>query len=223
MRQIALLRASHSKASTRNFRREMPAHIETVSMHDTSFRASGFAPQTYDGIVITGSSSSVLDGDEWIDEARATVRTAVEEHDLPTLGVCWGAQLLADALGGTVERGTKRELGFRTVERTDNTHPAFHGIEDEFTAFQSHTDYVTQIPDNAELLARTDDSKQAFSYKSSLGVQFHPEVDYRTTTELVDTYKETDTVPAEQDNSVHSWALAEEAGDVLRNFVYEQL
>lgn len=223
MKDIALLKASHSNVSTRNFRREIPAHIQTIHMHGGTFSSDSFNPREYDGIVITGSSSSVLDETPWIGEAEKAVTTAVEQHSVPTLGVCWGAQLLAHALGGTVEQTDTRELGYRTVERTDSTHPIFHGIEDRFTAFQSHADYIRDIPRDGELLALSDDSKQAFSYNSAIGVQFHPEVDYRSATDLIAKYGGQKTTPDEQDKTVQSWALSKETSDVLRNFIHKQV
>jgi GMP synthase (glutamine-hydrolysing) len=219
MKDIALLRASYSNVSSRNFSRELPANICSIDIQSESFQPEEFNSATYDAIIISGSKASVLDQKEWIKQAEKVVTEAVEEHSTPTLGVCWGNQLLAQAFGGTVETKKKRELGFTTVNRTENEHPIFHGIEDKFTAFQSHTDYVTEIPPSARLLAENSEAKQAFTYQSAVGVQFHPEVDYRTATDLINKYKDKKTVPQEPDSSVESWALSRESSDVLRNFL----
>ena len=220
MKNIALLRASHTDVSARNFQREVPAQLRLINMHNDTFKANQFSPEIYDGIIISGSRASVLDEEDWIAEAKKAVTEAVEYHGTPTLGVCWGNQLLAHALGGRVERGEKRELGFREIQRKDNSHPIFFGIEDYFTAFQSHGDYVTKTPQEATLLAENDVAIQAFSYKSSVGVQFHPEVDYRTAKDLAGNYQNEETVPSSPDTTVDSWALSEESTDILTNFIH---
>lgn len=221
MKNVALLRASYSDTAVRNFRREVPAQVRSVDMHSEKFDSKQFNPELYDGLIISGSKASVLDQQNWIEHAKEAVRKAVEEHNIPTLGVCWGNQLLAHTFGGEVKRGEDRELGFRNVSQTKNEHPILRGIEQDFTAFESHTDYVTKIPSDAELLAKNEVGNQAFSYKSAVGIQFHPEVDYRTAIELIKKYQSENTVPNNPDKSLDSWALAEESSDVLRNFVWE--
>jgi GMP synthase (glutamine-hydrolysing) len=96
--------------------------------------------------------------------------------DLPTLGVCLGAQLMALALGATLSRGN-RELGWSPVTLADaaagtplrhlDGAPVLHWHQDTFS-----------LPEGAELLASTDgNANQAFAYGRSLGFQFHPEAD----------------------------------------------
>ena len=218
MKNLALLDGSHSKAPLRNFRREVPANIERIDLQEAEVdNLDG-----YDGAIIAGSSSSVLDDEEWIRQAGQLVEEAVNQLSLPVLGVCWGSQLLAHVNGGTVERGSVRELGYRTVNQTNIKHSIFKGIEDNFTAFQSHGDYITDIPSEAELLAENNQANQAFSYKSSVGVQFHPEVDYTAAENLVSKYKNENTTE-NPSYSIDEWARSEQTSDILRNFVYEMV
>lgn len=218
MKEIALLDGSHSDTPERNFRRELPAHVELIDLQETNIETL----DGYDGAVISGSSSSVLSDKVWIKNAQEIVKEAVNELSLPVLGVCWGAQLLAHVNGGTVKSGSVRELGYKQVSQTGSEHPIFSGIQDNFTAFQSHGDYIEEVPSDGELLAENDRANQAFSYKSSVGVQFHPEVDYVTAEYLVSKFEDKNTTE-NPSCGLNDWARSEETSDILRNFVYEMV
>jgi len=172
--QLALLNASFDDANTlRNFRRELDAE---VAVHDA--RAGEFPePAAYDGLVITGSRASVYWDEPWIDAARAWAREAVDS-DTPALGICWGHQLLADAVGGTVEPMNEYELGYRTVRHTDD--PVFEGVPEAFTVFTTHSDAVTDLPDDATVIAENDYGIQGFRHGDVVGIQSHPEYDRET-------------------------------------------
>lgn len=218
MEDILLLNASTEDAPIRNFQRELPARVYVVSPDADNFSSEKISLDSYAGFVISGSSHSVLDDMEWIDEMESLVQRCVKKN-VPILGVCWGHQLIASALGGTVERGDHRELGYVDVS-VESESEILEGIRDGFEAFASHTDYVTELPDDADMIAGNSNAIQGFRYGSAYGVQFHPEVDYRTAKELVETYREEETVPENPNLSLESWALSEESTDVLRNFVY---
>ncbi|PSQ17095.1 hypothetical protein BRD00_08680 [Halobacteriales archaeon QS_8_69_26] len=180
--RIALLNAAFSKANTRrNFRRELAADLTEFDV------TGGHVPESYDGfdgVVVTGSRASVYWDEPWIDAARVSVRDAVDAG-LPVLGVCWGHQLLADALGGRVEDMGEFEIGYRTVRRTDGDDAGlFDGIDREFTAFTTHGDEVVELPPGAVELAANDYSVQAFRTGHAFGVQFHPEYDTETAREV---------------------------------------
>ncbi|ELY64373.1 type 1 glutamine amidotransferase [Natronococcus jeotgali] len=178
--RIAVLNAAHEDANTtRNFRRELDASLAEFDI------TQGELPETYafDGAVVTGSRTSVYWEEEWIAATKEWVEEAIA-RDVPFIGVCWGHQLLADVLGGTVEDMGAYEVGYSEIERSGGSR-LFEGISSEFTAFTSHADEVSALPDGAEPLAANDYSNHGFRKDRVFGVQFHPEYDRKTARELV--------------------------------------
>ncbi len=129
-------------------------------------------PDGVDHVVVLGAAWSVYGDDAaelGVGEELSWLR-AVDAAGVPVLGICFGAQALAAALGGRVERAPRPEIGWRSVEslRPDLIEP---GPWLEF-----HSDRC-ELPDGAQLLARTEVCAQAFTVGKHLAVQFHPEVD----------------------------------------------
>jgi GMP synthase - Glutamine amidotransferase domain len=134
--------------------------------------------QCFDGVVVSGSQTAVYEDRDWIHRLTTWVRD-VHAADVPVLGICWGHQFLAQALGGRVVAMDEHELGYRTIERVAED-TLFVGIPESFTAFQTHSDRVAELPPGAIELAANDYGTQAFRLGSSYGVQFHPEYDLAT-------------------------------------------
>jgi len=178
--RIAVLNAAHQdKNTTRNFRRELDASLSEFDATDGTV-PDGF---DYDGAVVTGSRSSFYWDEEWIQSVKAWVDEAID-RDIPFLGICWGHQLLADVLGGTVDDMGVYEVGYSEIEHTGESR-LFEGIDETFTAFTSHSDAVTELPPGAESLAENEYSNHGFRKDRVFGVQFHPEYDTKTARELV--------------------------------------
>jgi GMP synthase (glutamine-hydrolysing) len=213
--RIALLDASHDDPNTpRNFRRELDADVSRFDVVDREFPDS----EAFDGLVVTGSRASVYWDEPWIDETRAFVRDALD-CDVPALGVCWGHQLLADALGGTVEPMGEYELGYRTVRHSGAD--LFEDVPEEFTVFTTHSDAVTELPEGADLIAENDYGIHGFRHGNVYGIQSHPEYDPRTAEDVV---RGKDHLPEERIESVcegitdDAYAAAKPAKNVFDNF-----
>ncbi len=189
--QIAVLDASVGDTpAERNLTRELTAvdadvEVTTYKVSDGEMppAATGEA-RRYDGVVVSGSQTSVYDDEPWIHELTAWARAA-HRADIPLLGVCWGHQFLAQALGGRVVDMGEHELGYRTVERVGDD-SLFAGLPGTFAAFQTHSDRVAELPPGATELARNEYGLQAFRLGSTYGVQFHPEYDRETAEWVID-------------------------------------
>jgi GMP synthase-like glutamine amidotransferase len=104
----------------------------------------------------------------WVSRELAWLRLA-HQQSLPVLGICFGAQALAVALGGKVRRAPRPEVGWISVQTDDRD------LVGEGPWFAWHED-VIELPDVATEIARNDFGTQAFTAAANLGVQFHPEV-----------------------------------------------
>ena len=137
-------------------------------------------------VVLGGEQSAYPDPDgqpgaPWFDALEGLLRKAVR-HGVPTLGVCLGAQLLASAHAGTVERSAAGpEIGAALVAKRDAAErdPLFAPLPLLPDVVQWHHDEITELPVGAVLLcASTDYPHQAFRIgEAAWGVQFHPECD----------------------------------------------
>jgi len=136
-----------------------------------------FAPR---GIILSGSHASVTE-DEW---ARAP--QAAFDIGVPVLGICYGMQMMAEQLGGSVETGHVREFGYAEVRArghtsllrglADFTTPDGHGM---LKVWMSHGDKVTAMPPGFKLMASTAScpiAGMADESRKYYAVQFHPEV-----------------------------------------------
>ncbi|WP_415971417.1 type 1 glutamine amidotransferase [Rhodococcus sp. 077-4] len=124
-------------------------------------------------LVIMGSPDAAYDDTlTWLAPEIAYVQEAIDAQ-VPILGVCFGGQLLARVLGGSVRRSERPEYGFVDVDTSDpdlippGPWMEFHG--DTFTA-----------PSQATVIARNESAQQAFVLGPHLGLQFHPEIDLDT-------------------------------------------
>lgn len=129
------------------------------------------------GAILSGSWAMVTDHADWSERTAAWIRGALEA-ELPLLGVCYGHQLMAYALGGKVgDNPNGWERGLKTLTHNTSRDPWLAPLPEAFQAWLSHRQSVITPPPQAEVLARSDlDSCQILRYSpQALSVQFHPE------------------------------------------------
>lgn len=131
------------------------------------------------GVVVTGSHSMVSDREPWSEATAAWLRDTVAA-EVPVLGICYGHQLLAHALGGEVGYHPQGiELGTVPVSLHEAAQddPLFAGLPTQFDAQAAHRQSVQRLPDGATLLAGNHfEPHHAFRFGTrAWGVQFHPE------------------------------------------------
>lgn len=140
-----------------------------VVIHDVADADPAPSPGDFDALCVTGSPESVYDTSvPWVEAEKRLLAQALDAA-VPVLGICFGAQLLATVLGGTVRRSDRPEHGFTSVE---SVRP------EQVSAgpwFEFHHDTIT-LPDSADVIATNDAGIQAFVAGPHLGVQFHPEI-----------------------------------------------
>ncbi|SET10026.1 glutamine-hydrolyzing GMP synthase [Prevotella sp. kh1p2] len=129
------------------------------------------------GVILSGSPYSVHDREAF----KADLSQFVGK--LPVLGICYGAQFIANAGGGKVEQTGIREYGRANLETIDLQNPLFKGFDQRSQVWMSHGDTITAIPADCHVIASTADVKYA-AYASAekplWAVQFHPEVFHTT-------------------------------------------
>ena len=125
------------------------------------------------GVILSGSPYSVYDP-----EAFKVDLSGIRGR-LPILGICYGAQFMAQTYGGRVEPAGSREYGRAHLGYIEYDNPLFRGFEEGSQVWMSHGDTITAIPENFRCIASTDKVKYA-AYQAEgealWGVQFHPEV-----------------------------------------------
>jgi len=125
------------------------------------------------GVILSGSPFSVYDEKAF----KLDLMPIIERF--PVLGICYGAQLMAQTFGGSVKPAGSREYGRANLQWIDKTNPLFKDFDDNSQVWMSHGDTIVNIPDSFQKIASTD-SVQFAAYqwtgRKVWGVQFHPEV-----------------------------------------------
>ncbi|HEY5658243.1 MAG TPA: glutamine amidotransferase [Myxococcota bacterium] len=132
-------------------------------------------------VLLTGSASMVSEREAW-SERTAEWLAAVVRRDTPVLGICYGHQLLAHALGGRVGPNPRgREIGSVALRLRPEAHsdPLLGVLDGNAVVHETHVESVLDLPPGARHLAESDgDPHQAFAVGArAWGVQFHPEFD----------------------------------------------
>ena len=149
-------------------------------------------PHTYDAVLTCGGAMHADQEDEhpWLREEKALLADLIE-RGVPLLGVCLGAQLLAQAAGGVARRAREPEIGWHRVEVTQEGRddPLLAPLSPRFTAFQWHS-YEFSLPPDATALATSPVCLQAFRLAGpAWGIQFHAEVSSDDAEAWIDDYR----------------------------------
>ncbi len=153
----------------------MPFSQEVVSVVDGESLPD---PSQLEGVLITGSPAGVYDDYAWLDPLRGFIQKAYAEGT-PMLGICFGHQIMADALGGDVRKSDKGwGLGrhsYRVVSR-----PAFMAdAPDTLSIACSHQDQVIVPPEEAEVILASDFTPNAgLVYRSGRALSFQPHPEF---------------------------------------------
>ncbi len=177
---------------------------------------------TYAGVIITGSASHVHDREPWVVNCESWLRDVASR--VPILGICFGHQLLGQALGGKVGTNPRgREMGCVSlrVKRMEKD-PILAGIPSSFDALVTHQDTILELAPGAETLGFSEgELHQIVRFSPAVyGVQFHPEMDAAKLAAYVDVRQE-DLVREGFDLSALRSALRDTpvARRILENFV----
>lgn len=151
--------------------RESGVYSEVVSWKNALVKIKEKSPI---GVIFTGGPNSVyLENAPHLDKE-------VFELGIPILGICYGMQLMAQTLGGRVERATQQEYG-KIKLHIEASNGLFSAVEDGAQCWMSHFDYVAKAPEGFEVTATTDNCPVAAMKNDArklYAVQFHAEVEH---------------------------------------------
>lgn len=149
--------------------RECGVYCEVKSYKTTSEEIKRLSPV---GIIFTGGPNSVYDVNS------PHIDNEIFALGIPILGICYGIQIMAEALGGTVSTAATRQYG-KTETIYDTVSCLFEGLCNKDISWMSHTDYISELPEGFRVVAKTASCPVAAMEnlpKKLFGLQFHPEV-----------------------------------------------
>ena len=168
--------------------REVSFRRIVMPMHDDDTRMGEWLEELgVDAVVCSGSRRNVSMWEDWMDPTASLIRTSAQSG-MPTLGICFGHQLLCHALGATIERADSLSSGIWDLSLTEE------GSSDELLTSHvsdgacvaglfTHQDHVMTVPNSCELLSKTSHNgvtavrvhAEDGSALPAWGLQFHPE------------------------------------------------
>jgi GMP synthase (glutamine-hydrolysing) len=146
--------------------------IRQLGVYSVIVEPETFIPSDEIGLIFSGGPRSVTD------EQTLSINFSIEQFKRPILGICYGHQLLAKLMGGTISAGHTREYGLAQVQKQPHS-VLFADLPNEFQAWMSHGDHVSRLPSSINATASTSDVNVAAfedTQNERFGVQFHPEV-----------------------------------------------
>ena len=162
--------SQYTQLITRKFR-ELGFTSEIITIEEGLERIKSSRPRA---LVLSGGPQSVF-------EDTTDYSSFLDHQDLPILGVCYGMQILGQYFGGKVEKGLQGEYGLASLRTVSESH--IPGCPATTNVWMSHSDHVSVLPKNFELVFRSENGLVAGIKHHSrpiLGLQFHPEVHHTT-------------------------------------------
>ncbi len=152
--------------------REQGVYCEIHPFHLSADEIAARRPM---GVILSGGPSSVTDED-----APRVSSDFYDKIGVPILGICYGMQLVALDLGGSIEPAARREYGHAKVKVLSGKTALFNELPFELDVWMSHGDHMTRLPDGFQPVATSDDIPTAIEYpeRGIYCVQFHPEVSH---------------------------------------------
>ena len=145
--------------------RELKVFCEVIP-----YQSYVFSETNTKGIILSGGPDSVINS--------SYKKINIPDTCIPILGICYGAQLLVKEFGGSILQEKDGEYGNTNI-KTIQTNTLLKGIQPNFTAWMSHNDTISILPENWEIISKTDNNKiSVYNYKNIYGIQFHPEVSH---------------------------------------------
>lgn len=177
----------HTLTSTELYREPSTQAAPTAAEHLDAFPSL----DEIDLLVVMGGPMNIYDcaGQPWLQTEKAFIQAAIGVEKA-VLGICLGAQLIADVLGEPVIKNAHPEIGWYPVELTEagRTDPLFAGFPDSFIALHWHGDTFEIPPEATHTASSTACTNQAFSFDAGrvVGLQFHLEETPTSLAALVD-------------------------------------
>ena len=156
------------------FIREDNIKIDTIEL-DENEKIPNLDP--YDAMIVMGGPMDTWQEETfpWLKTEKEAIHKFVSVNRKPYLGLCLGAQLLSEAIGGKVRKMKTPEIGVLKVSLKDNK-SLFKGLNKELKVLQWHSYEAYDLPSNANILASSAECNvQAFSFNNAFGLQFHVE------------------------------------------------
>ena len=144
-------------------------------IHPFHLSADAIAAKKPMGVILSGGPSSVTD-----DDAPRVEEGFYQKLNVPILGICYGMQLVALDLGGSIEPANRREYGYARVKVLSGKTALFNELPFELDVWMSHGDHMTRMPDGFVAVAMSEDVPTAIENleRGIYCVQFHPEVSH---------------------------------------------
>ena len=156
------------------FMREDNIKMDTIEL-DENEKIPNLDP--YDAMIVMGGPMDTWQEETfpWLKTEKEAIHKFVSVNRKPYLGLCLGAQLLSEAIGGKVRKMKTPEIGVLKVSLKNNK-SLFKGLDKELKVLQWHSYEAYDLPSDANILASsTECNVQAFSFNNAFGLQFHVE------------------------------------------------